>query len=74
MNTENDKAPVHTARKRGGLRRIAGIALSVIGLFWLAHKAGWIPAEHGHTAIVWPVIVIAVGLFLIFGSRHRHAA
>ncbi len=74
MTTETDHTAVNVERKRGGLRRISGILLVVAGLFWFAHKAGWMPTEHGRSAIFCPIVVIAVGLFLFFGSRHRHTA
>ncbi len=60
--------------RRGGLRRLSGIALSVIGILWLAHKAGWMPAGHEHAAIFTPLVMIAAGLFLVFGFRHRRSA
>jgi hypothetical protein len=69
----NEKKDVMSERRRGGLRKIAGVLVAVLGLFWLAHKAGWMTAEHGHSAIVWPIIVIASGLFLFFSDRHKHA-
>ncbi len=72
MTTETIDTKVNVRRKRGGWRRISGILLAVIGLFWLAHQAGWTMVGTGHAAIFLPVVVIAAGLYLFFGSRHRH--
>lgn len=55
--------------KRGALRKIAGLLLFVSGVFWLAHKAGWIPMDH-RTGIFWPAIVIAFGLYLLLKDVH----
>ena len=60
--------------RRGGLHKAVGALLSVIGLFWLAKKAGWIPMDHSHSALFWPVVVIAAGLFIFFSSRPKHTA
>jgi hypothetical protein len=60
--------------RRGGWRKPLGVLLAAIGLFWLSKKAGWMPIEHGHSAIFWPILFIAVGLFIFFNSRHRHSA
>jgi hypothetical protein len=57
-----------------GLRRnahkFAGMFLVAMGLFWLAHKAGWIPVSAGGSVIFWPLLTIGVGLSILFGSRH----
>jgi apolipoprotein N-acyltransferase len=74
MTTETDNTTLKGDAKRGGLRKIAGALLAIIGLYWLAHKAGWMPAEPGHAAIFLPIVVIAIGLFMFFGHRHRHTA
>jgi len=73
MAKETDGVPMKSEGRRGGMRRFFGIMVAMIGSFWLAHKAGWIPSEHSHSAIFWPLVVIAAGLFLLFSSRHKHA-
>ena len=57
--------------QRGRWRKIAGIALAMVGFFWLAKRAGWMPMEHGHPTVFWPLVVVAVGLLLSFGRDHR---
>jgi len=73
MSKETDGAPMKNEGRRGGMHRLFGAVVAVVGSFWLAHKAGWIPIEHSHSAIFWPLVVIAAGLFLLFSSRHKHA-
>jgi hypothetical protein len=72
MIIETGNTPVKGGARRGGWRKLVGVLLAVIGFFWLSKKAGWIPIEHSHSAIFWPIVVIAVGLFIFFSSRHRH--
>ena len=55
---------------RGRRQKVLGIALAVIGLFWLAKRAGWMPVEHGHPTVFWPLVVVAIGLLLFFGRDH----
>ncbi len=74
MTAETDSAPVKHRDIRGRARELVGVLLAVMGLFWLAHKAGWIPAEHGHPAMFWPFIMIVIGLFLVFSTKHRRTA
>ncbi len=54
--------------------KIIGFLLSLVGLLWLARKAGWVshdtswaPHYANGSTIFWPLVLIAVGLFLIFG-------
>lgn len=74
MSDETGKV-AKTENRQGGLRKLVGAVLSLIGLFWLAHKAGWIPADHGQPAVFWPVLLIIAGIMLFFsiGHRNRHS-
>jgi hypothetical protein len=74
MAIETDNALMKGEGKRGRWHKLTGVLLAVIGFFWLAKKAGWMPTEHSHSAIFWPIVVIAAGLFIFFSSRHRHTA
>jgi len=49
----------------------AGIFLMPIGFFWFARKVGWIPVEAGGPDIFWPVVVLALGVSILIGSRYR---
>ncbi len=71
MTAETENTPGTSERKRGGARKLVGILLATIGFLWLSKKIGWLPVEHGHPAILWPIVVIALGLFLFLGSRHN---
>lgn len=51
--------------------KLAGIFLMLIGFFWFARKVGWIPVEAGGPDIFWPVVVLALGLSILIGSRYR---
>jgi len=62
--------------RTGRWQKMAGFALAVVGVFWLAKRAGWLPTDHDHPALFWPMAVIAIGLLLYFGRNHgrdRHA-
>lgn len=77
MAIETDNAPMKGEGKRGRWHKLTGVLLAVIGFFWLAKKAGWMPTEHSHSAIFWPIVVMAIGLFVFFHDRHgsnRHRA
>ncbi len=50
---------------------LIGIILALIGFFWFAKKIGWIPVAVGGSAIFWPAVVIALGVFMIVGTRNR---
>lgn len=74
MTEETGNPPVKGEARRRGMRKLAGVLVAVFGFFWLAHKAGWMPDEHGHPAIFWPIVVIGVGLFMFFSARHNCTA
>ncbi len=50
----------------GGLN--FGLLLVIIGVVWLAINQGWIPANW---SLLWPIIVIALGLWLMLAKK-RH--
>ena len=56
--------------RHGHWHKLSGILLTVVGLFWLAKKVGWIPVATGGSVIFWPLLTIMVGLWFAFG-RHR---
>jgi len=59
----------YTKHRNG--HNLVGIILVLIGFFWLAKKIGWIPAMAGGSVIFWPACTIALGVFIILGSRHK---
>ncbi len=63
-------------RRHDAIRKITGALMFVMGLFWFAKKAGWIPADHAHSTLFWPALAIGVGLFIFFGAgrNKRHSA
>lgn len=52
-------------------KRITGFLLIATGFFWLAKKAGWISATGAASSIFWPVVFIAVGAFILWGSHSK---
>ena len=56
-------------RKRGHRGRF-GVLLIVIGLLWLAQRAGWFPSE-----IFGPLVLLTLGLWMIATSYfHKQQA
>lgn len=53
--------------KRGQIRFIIGVFLAVMGYFWLSKRAGWFPCETHNTSLLWPIVVMTVGVILLFG-------
>ena len=52
-------------------RKMTGALVLVVGFFWFANMVGWIPAVATGTDVFWPVVVVAVGGFMLWGSRRR---
>jgi len=66
MKRDNDKTKnIH--RRSGRIHTLLGGGIAAFGLFWLAHKLGWIPANAGGSQVFWPIIAIAVGLWIVYG-------
>jgi len=51
---------------RGRGQRLTGILLSLLGFFWLAKKAGWMPIASG---TFWPILLLGVGILMVAHSR-----
>ena len=56
--------------------KIMGISLIVMGIFWFARMAGWIPVIEGGSALFWPAVTIALGIFIavsagLHSRKHR---
>ena len=45
-----------------------GALLVVAGLIWLGGKVGWFSTEWLSSGIVWPSILIAVGVWVVLGT------
>jgi hypothetical protein len=63
--------PAHRRHARGGFKKFTGTLLVATGLFWLAHKAGWIPVAAGEPSLFWPAATIALGVVMLWGSGRR---
>jgi len=49
-------------------RLFFGLLVLVIGLFYLARNAGWLPADlHFNWSLIWPLLIIVAGLSLMTG-------
>ena len=66
--TTNKMSHSHKGRKG---HKIAGMALSIIGFFWLAKKIGWIPVAAGGSQIFWPILTIVLGLSLVLSVGRK---
>ncbi len=58
---------------RPGLKRKSlafGILVLTLGLFWLAYNFGMISDRVWDHIISWPMLLIAIGLVLLLGSKH----
>lgn len=56
-------------RQRGRWERMTGVALVILGSFWLAHKMGWIPAHGAGATPFWPLLTIVAGVLLLCLAR-----
>jgi len=60
----------HLRPNRKG-HQVIGIVMLLIGIFWLAKKAGWIPVAAGSASIFLPVALIAAGTFMLIVKNHH---
>lgn len=68
----NQKTSGHLKHDRHGTgHRIIGAILAGGGLFWLTESLGWISGVTDATHIVWPIVLIVLGLFMMVSTRHR---
>ncbi|MHC4331789.1 MAG: LiaF transmembrane domain-containing protein [Planctomycetota bacterium] len=68
--TNENAVRTHGHNRRGRFHPFAGIAVSGVGVFWLAKKLGWIPVVAGGSQVFWPILTIVLGLVLVLGT-HR---
>ena len=57
--------------RHGHFHKLLGVAIALMGFFWFANKAGWIPAEDGGSPLFWPAVTMAVGVGIIFLAGKR---
>ena len=50
---------------------LAGGAIAITGLFWLTHKFDLLTATADGSNIAWPILTIAIGLWIVFMRRPR---
>ncbi|RMF86870.1 MAG: hypothetical protein D6736_14095 [Nitrospinota bacterium] len=48
--------------RSGTFHHFTGLLVTGIGCFWLAKQVGWIPATAGGEELVWPLLLMALGL------------
>jgi hypothetical protein len=72
--TKENAVRTHRHNPRGRFHTFVGIAVSGVGVFWLAKKLGWIPVVAGGSQVFWPIITIVLGLVLVFSSHRTHAS
>jgi hypothetical protein len=53
------------------MHRLIGVALSILGFFWLAKKVGWIPMTVSGLTIFWPIVIIVLGVFIILHADNE---
>jgi len=74
MLTRKGSAAEKLFSRLGNRHRATGIVLTLIGMSWLAKRAGWMPSDHAHPTLLWPLLTVAVGLFLairVFRGREQ---
>jgi hypothetical protein len=69
MKTEANNTNIKGHRRHRRWHKLSGMLLAVVGLFWLARNVGWIPVAAGGSPIIWPVLTIMFGLWLVFDKR-----
>ncbi|UCE79115.1 MAG: hypothetical protein JSV13_00305 [Nitrospiraceae bacterium] len=73
MTKESMSTGIKGHTLHGNWHKLTGILLTVVGLFWLAKKVGWIPVAAGGSGILWPVLTIMIGLWFAFSRRRVKA-
>ncbi|MHA1942271.1 MAG: LiaF transmembrane domain-containing protein [Candidatus Hodarchaeales archaeon] len=73
MTKESISTSIKGHTRRVNWHKLAGILISVVGLFWFAKKVGWIPVAAGGSGILWPVLTIMLGLWFAFSKRRAKA-
>jgi hypothetical protein len=56
---------------RGQGHRFFGIVLAAIGFVWLAKKVGWIPVAVSGLTILWPIVIMVLGVFIILHANNE---
>lgn len=64
--------PSDTAALRRHSAEIAGAFLAVIGMYLLAQNMGWVPWLNAN--VIWPLALVALGVYLIAARELRHSA
>lgn len=59
----------HTANREG--RKVLGLTLIVVGLFWSLKVSGWISPSVEWSSLIWPLGLISAGFFITFHSGNR---
>jgi 4-hydroxybenzoate polyprenyltransferase len=57
--------------RQSNWRKWLGILLTLIGFFWFAKKAGWMPVHDGGSPLFWPSVMVVIGILLLTSVGHR---